>query len=119
MLGRSGFVVTLMAVVVISLVVLMVTDNHPFPGCRTDLPDHGAAEVYPPRSWRVYPFVLAQITCCGGESWRDRTRCSTAQKQLEPTGGLGTFVMPRAAARVQQQGRICRETASHSSFATE
>jgi hypothetical protein len=113
-LDRSGSVVTVMAVVVVPLVVPMVTKNHLLLGYRTDLPNHGSTEVYPPRAWRVYPFVLAQITCCGekaGETGRDAQR-------LKSNRGLGTFVMPRAA-RVQQRGRICRETASHSSFATE
>jgi hypothetical protein len=35
------------------------------------------------------------------------------------TEASARFVMPRAAARVQQRGRICREVACHSSFATE
>jgi hypothetical protein len=54
---------------------------------------------------------------CGekdGETGRDVQRPKSNR-------GLGTFRHAESCccARVQQRGRICKETASHSSFATE
>jgi hypothetical protein len=65
MLERSGLVVTVMAVVVVSFV---KHDNRqpPFSGLlyRSAKP-RGCGGVIRQGPWRVYPFVLAQITCCG------------------------------------------------------
>jgi hypothetical protein len=55
----------------------------------------GCGDVVRQGPWRVYPFVLAQITCCVGRKMERPDEMFNGPKATEASA---RFVMPRAAA---------------------